>query len=294
LSHIYQIDLTGNVQLTGTVSGKLPVEALYQIVAQNIRVNDGSNLEEYIKRATADKDKKLEKEKQLDAYTNLPTYADDLVKNQILSQENRNQIEFLFEKFKSALAEANKPENRGFFPSFFKLIEFIDATDPDAHIVINSFGRDIPSAITAIRKRFPTFMISDAIAEINKDGKIEHDDRIYEITDLPHLAKKFKVLGLRSNYALWDKGKGLGKPLIFESNENELETDASFLMDDNADICLNVYRDGEPLSQDEGFNFARKHGLVLHTDTAGALTNEDYFVEFLKASRTFQRLLKSK
>lgn len=266
---VWVFGINGTITIKNDVDlEKTPTVETYRIVAQNTFLQKEStvSIETHIKRTIKDKSQ------QRSTYEKLPDYAKKLYEDGLISIASYNEIPKLINKYENAIEEVNSEIKGYFFPSFFKLINYILQVDKKPIILIQSFGNEIPSALSIIAKRFPgKLTIEKEIGIFDKQNQLYFKDKVYQTpAEMEELLIPFTVRGWKNNY----HSNG-GKILFFR------DTPQGFLRShyyvDNANSFDKVAYNGSLLSVEEGFHFAKPY--IYQVDTGKALSEPDYFIK---------------
>jgi len=272
---IWVLDINDTITLRNDVDPEKTVQVVnYQLVAQNLFLNgpERISIEQYIKKTIEDKSM------QRLSYGSLPIYAKCLHAEGLISDEVLAQIPLLSQTYKQALEVANHEENGGFFPSLFKLIDFILEVDQSPSISIQSFGNEIPFALEVIAKRYGHRLnVMQEIGMFDEQHHLDLGGRKHRgQQELVKLLAPGTVSGWKNNYKA-----GGGKYLFFsEDNDNLVR---SHFFDDNASQFVRAYINGRLLSKEESLTLFERY--IYNVDTALALTEADYFINAYRERR---------
>ena len=237
----YYFDINGTILLSDAAGGKTTEQAVGQLVAQSIRLPDDTTLEDHIKTTV------LEKKKQRETYLQVENYVE---------QHFPDLIEKVQELLPKYTYLARETESRqGIFQSFYEVVKYIIATDPQATIILNTFGDDLPLVTRALG--FPDGPWTDLEKLSLKD-----------ILTLNHDLLPAQVYAWKSSYQLW-KGEGIGKPIFCDYE--------SFFFDDNdTATVIDEYGITEDIPD---------HIHIFRVNTAEALSDPQYFVQRIRAAK---------
>ena len=148
---VWVFDINDTVTIRNAVDPEKTTDVVInQLVAQNTYLRDEPtiSLETYIKRTLTDKSK------QRETYGELSEYAHELLKQNIIDRDAFNAMPALIKQYRDALDIANSSENKGFFPSFYNMVDTILMVDARPTIIFQSFGEEIPLALEAITDHY--------------------------------------------------------------------------------------------------------------------------------------------
>jgi hypothetical protein len=201
------------------------------------------------------------KQKRLELLKNFPHFLQDFP--ELLAK---------YENDKKRMMEILSLEKMVIFPSFFKLISWLNEHYKNQYaIYLRTFGTDLPEVMADIAKK----------SDLKFAGIVGFKER-----NLPSYIELFRSshllsYGIQDNYDYW-KSKGFqadgGKP--FPVDEKEID----IFYDDNANdldkpiIC--------PISSEQKILDTQellKQGIIVAVNPKEAILNEDYFVKLLQA-----------
>jgi hypothetical protein len=255
------IDVNGTAILYDTSTDKNPLAARNQVIASQIRMENGLTVEDHIKKTTKSKTEAHA------SYSSLTYLIDRYLLDHGLSVAEYERYLLLVKEIDAALLEAEKFND--LFPSVIHYIKTLVDYDPEAKFILHSFGNDTAHVLAAITKAIPELTVYNENGTFNEDGHFELGGNVYES---PSHLKALVRPGLnvwQANHVGWKKKAG-GKVVWAGS---------SILFDDNADVC------SRPIVAGQFNTDAAKEmmGREIHVvDTYQALVNEKYFIEQLQ------------
>lgn len=167
------------------------------------------------------------------------------------------------------------------FPSFFKLIEFLESHNFKYTIVFRTFGQDLPLISQDIENKLQQPL---ALGKF-KEGTFYMDGKGYQDPSAIHtLLKKHKFVGIEEDYRYWaehDELREFGKifPVINTLNEKCVFFDDHIPSHDNAKgaIIHPVDLNNKPLALSELIN----NKLLVKVDMIDAILDDEYFIKHL-------------
>jgi len=186
-----------------------------------------------------------------------------------------------YEQEKNDLLHMINRHEMGIFPSFYKLISWLDAHYPNNYTIhLRTFGIDLNNLIAAIEKNSTlkfagrgTFKNGTLSLAIEKKS-LSH---FFSNTGAQHFA-------ISDDYPYW-KASGFqthgGKPFPIDAQNAEL---ISIFFDDNADdaerpIICPLQPDGTIADTQE----LMQKGIIVSVNSKQAILDEDYFINKIKA-----------
>jgi len=271
---IVVFDLNDTLTLLNDVDPEKSTDVvLYQLVSQNIFVNEIS-LENYIKTNIPNKSE------QRKTYGNLLLYVENLVSNNLTSNETIKKIKHMHGLYKNYWEECLK--NGGFFDSFHKFLKYCIKYFPKIKIQIQSFGNEIPKIMDDIMDKYPDISTSYTILEFfdysDDSGKIDNLSKELILRNMQET--NCTISYCKTDYTAWVK-EGFGKPLIYG------EGIKTIFFDDNAYRCATIVEKSFKNNKQEYKIIALDKSSpyyknIVNVETAKALTNPNYFIELFE------------
>ena len=276
---VWVFDINDTITLRNDVDPeKTTAVVINQLVAQNTYLKDEptTSLEAYIKRTISNKTQ------QRETYKNLTEYVHTLIAQNLASEEIFVSMPILVEQYRTALAEANSTLNRGFFPSFYHMIDFILTVDDKPTIIFQSFGEEIPLALEAIACRYSEKLATESeIGFFDDQDQLNFKGNIYKNPgDMMRLLAPGIVMGWKNNYRA-----GGRKLMFFKEHVDKTAFLNTHFFDDNAHRFASVYIEsttsrhiklGAMLPIEVGYSTFSDY--IYQVDTAKALTDTAYFI----------------
>jgi hypothetical protein len=267
---VWVFDINDTITIRNAVDPEKTTDVVInQLIAQNTYLRDEPtiSLETYIKRTIIDKSK------QRETYGKLSEYTHELLKQNIIDRDTFNAMPALIKQYRDALDIANSSENKGFFPSFYNMVDTILMVDAHPTIIFQSFGEEIPLALEAITDRFTKRLtVEHEIGIFDNQHHLAFKGTTYKSPSaMLSLLQPCTVMGWKNNY------HANGRKLMFFESSPTIVPKAikTHFFDDNADRFATIYHDSHLLSIEDGYRFA--HGYIYQINTSRALTEENYF-----------------
>ncbi len=225
-------------------------------------------------------DKKVKKEQ----YKTISRFLDYLEKN------NHPAFEKVQEQFLQA-KEKLASMDQTVFPSFYKLLEYLDAENIPYTLVMRTFGSDGPSVASEINETLGIPLIKYSYRM--KKGKIETERGFFDLHTFIQFHKEHCLI--QDDWKWWfshGENARYGKPfpLFQEGNIRSL------FFDDHAQVLLSQPNKNIVAATLEDGSFKEPHELIENkllfpVNTVEALLDEEYFIKKVKESLDHQRKL---
>lgn len=231
-------------------------------------------------------------------YVKLQIPGSDTEARTLRSLQTSAFLEFLYENGHSYLPKVENEfnalrskikRNGEIFPSFYKLIHYLDEEEIDYSIILRTFGIDIDRVVRMVNHKMSTQFFSSK-------GKFNGErlclDCGYASSEMADIYKFFKNgshLALQDNWHEWNAHqmhKDFGKRFPVDLEDQNI---VSMFFDDNILLdpasTKNVIspvdaKTGRPLN----FDILIKNQHIVSVDTLEALGDDDYFIKKVKAA----------
>lgn len=189
--------------------------------------------------------------------------ASDKSKNEVIDEISKNPAQ------RNAIL--TKLRDKLVFPSFYKLIDYLNCHKIDYTIVLRTFGTDLPRLIPEINRHIAPFRFC-LYGEYRK-GTLYVDGKPLNYAESFALIKKHRFVAIRDDYEEWDshgRNRAFGKRFILGDPETlSLFFDDKISFDSSVSIVTPIDVKGRLVSADD---------YLIKVDTADAILDDCYFI----------------